>query len=130
MFSTHARGQPAERRGSAIVTVTVLMAVLLLLMAGFLRLLGAAHAEQHQRSDDTQIRYVAEAGLGESYLALERGGDPNRGTPEDPLEFGNVRYWGEAENLGQRVYALRSSSEDRGTRERLELVGREIPDGF
>ena len=119
------------RRGSAIVTVTVLLAVVLLLLAAFVRLVGAAHGEQHQRSDDSQVLYVAEAGLGDAYMALEKGRGGAFGSAEEPLELGSVRYWvEEPENLGQRVFALRSTAEERGARERLELVVREIPDGF
>lgn len=130
MGTRSTREATRTRRGSAILTVTVVLALLLALLAAFLRLVGAAHAEQHQRSDDTQVLYVAEAGLGESFLALEKGNDPNLGTAEEPRELGSVRYWVEAENLGQRVFALRATSEERGARERLELVVREIRDGF
>lgn len=124
-------------RGSAIVTVTVVLAVLLLLLAGFLRLVGAAHFEQGQRSDELQVLYVAEAGLGEAYLELEEGRlaldgqpEPVLGSVEEPLELSHVRYWVEGENLGTRVYALRSTALERQARERIELVVREIPDGF
>jgi hypothetical protein len=113
------------------------LAVLLLLLAAFLRLVGAAHAEQKQESDDLQVLYVAEAGLGESYLALELEGppalfdDPARdGTADQPLELSNVSYWVDSEDLGVRNYALRASARERQARERIELVVREIPDGF
>lgn len=130
MSTRRRQRNPETRRGSAILTVTVVLAVLMLLLAAFLRLVSSAHAEQHQRSDDTQVLYVAEAGLGASFLALERGNEPTLGSPDEPLELGGVRYWVEAENLGQRVYALRASSEERSANARLELVVREIPDGF
>jgi hypothetical protein len=117
-------------RGSAIVTVMVVLAVLLVLLAAFMRLVGAAHSEQAQSGDDLQVLCVAEAGLGESYLAVEVGGDPDQGTAEAPLELGHVRYWVESEDLGMRVTALRATAMERSARERVELVVREIPDGF
>jgi hypothetical protein len=123
-------GIPDGRRGSAIVTVMVLLAVLLVLLAAFVRLVGAASSEQTQSSDHMQVMYVAEAGLGEAFLALEKELPPERGTPDAPLELGNVSYFVEVAVLGTRVYALRSTAEERGTRERLELVVREVPDGF
>jgi hypothetical protein len=126
-----------SERGSAIVTVTIVLAVLLLLLAAFLRLVGAAHAEQGQERDDLQVLYVAEAGLGEAYLDVEEGRlVPEEeeahvsGTPEEPLELGNVRYWVDAQDLGMRNYALRASALEHQARERIELVVREIPDGF
>lgn len=118
-------------RGSAIVTVTVVLAVLLVLLTGFLRLVGRAHTEQGQKSDDLQVLYVAEAGLGEAYLALEKGHPSALGSSDQPLELSSVSYWvDEPEDLGMRVYALRASAVERQARERIELVVREIPDGF
>ena len=67
------RNARRSERGSAIVTVTIVLAVLLLLLAAFLRLVGAAHSDQEQESDGLQVLYVAEAGLGEAYLELEEG---------------------------------------------------------
>lgn len=120
----------STRRGSAIVIVTVVLAVLMLLLAAFVRLVGSAHSEQNLHSDGMQVLYVAEAALGESYLELEEGRDPDLGSAEQPLELGHVRYWVESEDLGTRVYALRASALERLARERIELVVREIPDGF
>lgn len=137
MQAQRTTNQLGAERGSAIVTVTVVLAVLLLLLAGFLRLVGAAHSEQGQKSDELQVLYVAEAGLGEAYLELEQGRlalagglQPVMGSAEEPLELSRVRYWVEGENLGMRVYALRSTALERQARERIELVVREIPDGF
>ena len=137
MQATRTTDQRKAEDGSALVTVTIVMAVLLVLLAAFLRLVGAAHSEQGQKSDDLQVLYVAEAGLGEAYLELEEGRvvpaagpEPVLGSSEVPLELGNVRYWVEGENLGTRVYALRASALERQARERIELVVREIPDGF
>jgi len=125
------RQQPLPaRRASALVIVTVVLAVLLVLLAAFVRLVGAAHSEQNQQSDGLQLQYVAEAALGESYLELEEGREPDQGSAEEPREFGHVSYWVESEDLGTRVYALRASALERQARERLELVVREIPDGF
>jgi hypothetical protein len=118
------------RGGSALVTVLIVLTVLLMLLFSFLRLVGAAHSEQGQRGDDLQVLYVAEAGLGQAYLELEEGRAPDLGSAEAPLELASVRYWVESENLGQRTYALRASALEREARERVELVVREIPDGF
>jgi hypothetical protein len=119
-----------SRAGSAIVMVTVVLAVLVLLLYSFLQMVGSAHLEQVQHGVDMQALYVAEVGLGESYLALEQGFDPVVGSPEEPRELSGVRYWVEAESLGTRVFALRATALERRARERIELVVREIPDGF
>lgn len=133
------RGTAGRRatRGSALLTVTVLLAVALVLLAAFLQMVGASHSAQVQQRDDLQALYTAEAGLGEAYLALEQELDPaartaaaSLGSEADPREFGHLSYWVEAEDLGARVYALRGSALDRLARERIELVVREIPDGF
>ena len=79
MQALRTKNERESERGSAIVTVTAVMAVLILLLMGFLRLVGAAHSEQGQKSDDLQVLYVAEAGLGEAYLALEQGREPAQG---------------------------------------------------
>src|SRR5262249_33580072 len=117
--------------GSALVTVMVVLAVLFVLLAAFMQLVGAAHKEQTQIGDDTDVQYAAEAGLAESYLALEQGQDPTQGSSaDDPLEFRGVHYWVESQDLGTRVYALRATAEERRARKRIELVVRQIPNGF
>jgi len=118
------------RRGSAIVTVTVILATLLLLLAACMRFLGASHSEQAQGGDGVLALYAAEAGLAESYLALENGRDAHVGSADEPHTFRDAEYWVEPEDLGTRVYALRATAHDRLARERIELVVREIPDGF
>jgi len=137
MQVTRTKKQRGSEKGSAIVTVTIVLAVLLLLLAAFLRLVGAAHAEQGQERDDLQVLYVAEAGVNQAYLDLEEERlvpdgleAPALGSAEEPLELGNVQYWVDAQNLGTRTYALRGSAREREARERIELVVREIPDGF
>src|SRR6185503_15501589 len=137
MRQIHTSRLRTAERGSAIVTVTVVLAVLLVMLAAFLRLVGAAHSEEVQGKDDLQVQYVAEAGLNQAYLDLEEGRidqqeepAPVLGSGEAPLELGNVAYWVEAQDLGTRVYALRASANERAARERIELVVREIPDGF
>lgn len=117
-------------RGSAMLTVTVVLAVLMILLLGFLRLVGATHAEQEQSRDDQQLLYVAEAGLGESFLELEQGRSPVRGLPDAPLELSGAQYFVESEDLGMRIYALQATARDARARERIELIVREIPDGF
>ena len=118
------------RRGSAIVTVTVVLATLLLLLAACMRFLGASRSEQVQEGDGLLALYAAEAGLAESYLALENGRDAHVGSAEEPRTFRDASYWVEPEPMGARVYALRATAHDRQARERIELVVREIPDGF
>src|SRR5262245_18022190 len=122
MFQLREEGRES-RRGSALVTVMVVLAVLLLLLAGFMRLVGSAHSEQGQQRDGLQVQYAAEAGLGESFLELEEGRDPTLGaSAAEPRELDGVRYWVESEDQGTRVIALRASAQARTTRERIELV--------
>lgn len=122
--------RPAAERGSAILTVTIVLTVLMILLLAFLRLVGATHSEQEQSRDDLQLLYVAEAGLGEAYLELEQGRSPAIGRPDEPLEFSGARYFVESEDLGTRITALSATALDARGRERLELIVREIPDGF
>src|SRR5262245_27238161 len=114
-------GSRLGTRGSARVTVMVVMAVLLVLLAAFVRLIGAAHSEQTQSRDGLQVLYVAEAGLGEAYLALEQELPIPPSSADAPLEFANVNYWVDHENLGMRVHALRATAVERTARERIEL---------
>lgn len=137
MQTTRETACHASERGSAIVTVTIVLAVLLLVLAAFLMLVGAAHSEQEQGRDDLQVLYVAEAGVSQAYLEVEEGRlvpgpepAPALGSADLPLELGHVRYWVDAQDLGTRVYALRGSALERQARECIELVVREIPDGF
>ena len=129
------QGRECER-GSAIVTVTIVLAVALIALAAFLQIVGSSHDRQIQQRDDLRKMYVAEAGLNEAYLAVEVSPVEERvaagtlGTEAEPRDLGNVDYWVEAEHLGMRVYALRGTSRDQLASERLELVVREIPDGF
>ena len=118
------------RRGSALVAVMVILSVMLVLLAAFLGLVGSAHGEAMQSADDLAALYAAEAGLADAYLALEKGREPAQGDAEAPLALGNARYWVEAESLPTRVFALRASAFEPAARARLELVVREIPDGF
>ena len=123
-------------RGSVIVTVMIVLVVALIALAAFLQIVGSSHDRQIQQRDDLRTMYVAEAGLNEAYLAVEvapveeRVAAGSLGSEAEPREFGNVDYWVDAEDLGMRVYALRGTSSDQPARERIELVVREIPDGF
>ncbi len=123
-------------RGAAILTVVVVLAVALVFLAGLMQVLGSSRSRQVQQRDDLTAMYVAEAGLGEAYLAVEQAPVDQRDAAADlgseaaPRELGNVSYWVEGEHLGTRVYALRGTALDRLARERIELVVREIPDGF
>lgn len=130
------RASHRPQQGSAIVMVTVVLTVIMLLLIAVLRFLGTAHNEQVQRSDGLLTQYVAEAGLAQSFLGLERGPEQDPldrarlGSSDAPLTYRDANYWVEPEDLGRRVYALRATAVDRAARERIELVVREIPDGF
>ena len=61
---------------------------------------------------------------------MTRGNLGSIGSEAAPAQLGNASYWVDLENLGTRVYSLKSTGLDSIARERLELVMREIPDGF
>ena len=116
--------------GLAIVTVAALMVVIMGLVAMLFRVLSASHSEQGQYRDDLRALYVAEAGLSEAYLDIEELGAGNIGSADVPRLYGTAEYFVETEDLGLRVYAMRSTGIDAGSTERIEMVVREIPDGF
>jgi len=116
-------------RGSAIITVTVILLVVLSMLGILFRVLFTSHAEQVQSRNDLRALYVAESGLGEAYLDIELGGTGVVGSQEDPRSFGDATYWVGVENLGFRVYALEGTGVDSGARKRIEVIVREIPDG-
>ena len=129
MFIQRCQGRSGER-GSAILTVTVVLTVLMILLLAFLNLVGRTHAEQEQVRDGQQLQYAAETGLAEAFLELQLERDPVIGAPDAPREFSGARYFVEREDLGTRIYALQATAFDARNRERIELIVREIPDGF
>jgi hypothetical protein len=119
-----------KRRGAALLAISVLLLVLATLLAAFFRVNAAAFGEQRQYRENERAFYVAEAGLSEGYTEVTRGNFGAIGSEAFPSQLGNANYWVDMENLGTRVYSLRSTGLDSIARERLELVMREIPDGF
>jgi hypothetical protein len=118
------------RRGAALLAISVLLLVLAIMLAAFFRMNAAAFGEQRQYRENERAFYVAEAGLSEGYLEVTRGNFGSIGSEAAPSGLGNAEYWVDMENLGTRTYSLKSTGLDSIARERLELVMREIPDGF
>ncbi len=119
-----------DRRGAALLAISVLSVVLAVMLAAFFRVNAAAFSEQRQHRENERAFYLAEAGLSEGYIEVGRGNFGDLGSEENPRMLGNASYWVEMENLGTRVYSLKSTGLDSIARDRLELVMREIPDGF
>lgn len=100
MIRTGTQGSAPRRRGGALVSSLILVALLAALGAGLMQLQAAITRRHLQSVDTKQALYVAEAGLAEAFGAIAVGKSGNVGTPTNPAAYANGVYWVEATPVG------------------------------
>jgi hypothetical protein len=107
------------------------LAIMLASMAAlFVQLNRGATRERGQTRAELSALYAAEAGARDA-LADLRGEDPiDAGTEDAPASLGALSYWVSTNDLGQRTTSILGTGSDGRTTQRVELVVRQVPDGF
>jgi hypothetical protein len=120
----------ADRSGSTMVVVALLLAAVAMLSLSFLTVLRATHKESQGSRESLSALYACEAGLTRAVDDLMRGGTGALGSEQAPETFGNQRFWVEADALGDGRIALRSYGRDDAARVAVEMVVQPSKQGF
>ena len=125
-----------ERRGAALLAISVLILFMAVLSTAFMKLNTSAHSEQRQQRKNMRALFAAEAAVNECYFDFKREAITHKSPPgslgseANPREIGGAEYWVDYQNLGTRVYSLEGTGVDGNVRDRIELVIKEEQDGF
>ena len=116
------RSLPSQR-GSALVMALSAVAVVMILMLGFVQLATSVTTGQTRRVQRKRAFYTAEAGLAESYTAIQLGRSGRVGTKEEPAIFGDGLFWVEVtEDPDTGLLTLKSTGMVAGGKVELSLV--------
>src|SRR5215510_13364480 len=109
-------------RGSALITVLVLLTGLLILAYAFSRSVQQSQSRASASYDDQRAFDLAEAGLHEGMEATRAGLTGNVGSMDAPAALGGGVLWVEATDLGGDRRRLVSTALVGGGRQALEAV--------
>ena len=98
LSASSTRGR-AGRRGGALALSLMVVFVISILAASFLRLSSGATRRQAQSVDRKRAFYLAEAGLAEAFSGITFGRSGRVGSTERPAVFGEGLFWVEAEQI-------------------------------
>jgi len=110
------------RRGTALVSVMVVVAALATVAVTLLTRVDATARGERSAKEHEAARLVAEAGLNVAYATMREGGDAVLGTEQQPLAFGGGTYWVEAQDLGDGTTRLVANGVAQGRQVESELV--------
>jgi len=110
------------RRGSTLVTVTILLGTMTVLALIFLRVGQRIGQEQGASLESTHAALLAEAGIAEAIEAVRSGGSGNVGSPDAPAYLGGGVIWVEATDLGDGRTQLDSMAMKDSGRAALRVV--------
>jgi hypothetical protein len=110
------------RRGSTLVTVTILLGTMTVLALVFLRVGQRMGQEQDANLDSTRASLLAEAGISEAVEAIRAGKSGNLGSAEAPAYLGGGVIWVEATDLGGGRTQLDSMAMKESGRAALRVV--------
>ncbi len=88
------------RRGSTLITVTILLGTMTVLALIFLRVGQRLGQEQDANLESTRATLLAEAGISEAMEAIRAGQSGNIGNADAPAYLGGGVLWVEATDLG------------------------------
>jgi hypothetical protein len=116
-----------DRRGSALLIMTLLVVVMAGASFALLQANLAGHREQRGQRAQAHVRYVCQAGLADAIYNLQRGANGTLGTQLNPIPLGTAHYWVTQTNLAADLISLRSTGIDDRSTESMELVVRSVP---
>ncbi len=112
----------ADRKGSALVAVAILMVGVAMLSLAMLSVSSSAANTQRQSKDESASLYIAEAGVAAALFSLEQGASGDLGAADDPVDFGGTSYWVDTtDNLDGTLTVLSTGLGGRGGA-RIEVV--------
>ena len=110
------------RRGSTLVTVTILLGTMTVLALIFLRVGQRIGQEQDASQESTRAALLAEAGISEAVEAIRAGKSGSFGSSEAPAYLGGGVIWVEATDLGGGRIQLDSMAMKDSGRAALRVV--------
>lgn len=117
-----------NERGSALVSVVVLLLGILVMGYAFFRSALSGQKSARASLDEQRALYLAEAGLNESIEALRSGKPGNVGSADAPAYLGGGVLWVEATDLGDDLRSLLSTAMVGSGRHAIEAVVHLQPD--
>ena len=112
----------STRRGSTLVTVTIMLGTMTVLALIFLRVGQRLGQEQDANLDSTRATLLAEAGISEAVEALRAGRSGDIGEAGEPAYMGGGVLWVEATDLGNGRIQLDSMAMKDSGRAALRVV--------
>lgn len=120
-----------RRRGSSLVVVSLMMVGLAVLSVSLFTVVNSGEKAQKSTREQSNAKYVAEAGLSVALMDLSRGADPQDvsvGSVNQPVAFGNSSYWVTATDLGGNLYEMTATGVENNVGSQLKVVLREVTD--
>jgi hypothetical protein len=125
---THASVRNSWERGSALVSVVVLLLGILVMGYAFFRATVSNQRSVRESVDEQRSFFLAEAGLHESFEAIRTGRSGNVGSAEAPARLGGGVLWVTATPIGDDRTSLLSTAMAGSGRNALEAVVHLRPD--
>lgn len=113
-----------------MVVVALLMAAVAMLSFSFLAVMRAGQKESQSSRESLSALYACEAGLTAAVDDLSNGGTGSLGSSQDPVAFGDQRYWVEAQDIGDGRIALQAFGRADHSRMGVEMVVQPLASGF
>jgi hypothetical protein len=120
-------GSKRDERGSALVTMVLVSAVLASLSAAVLCTSVSGTRERRSAQEDLRARYVCQAGLSAAVFDVERGQSGNLGDADHPVTWGGARYYVQRTDLAGGMIQLTATGVDERAGACMELVLHEVP---
>ncbi len=111
-----------NRRGSALVVVTVIMTTVAMLSLSLVISVTSSSSERKGSQRAISVTYVAEAGIAEALLSLSSGGDGNIGNADAPVDYGNASFWVATIDQGSGQFAITSTGTENGISSCVEVI--------
>jgi len=120
----------AERRGSTLVVVSLLMAAVAMLSLSFLMVLRSTQKENQGSRESLSALYACEAGLTAAVDDLVTGGTGAINSANQPHAFGSQSFWVESNDIGDGRISLVAHGRDDDARMNVELIVKPLAQGF
>jgi len=118
-----------RRRGVSLVAVSMLITGVAVMSLALVTMVESSQSAERGTRNQTNARYVAEAGLSVAMMRLSNGVDIEEldlGTKDEPVEYGSANYWIEAKDVGGSLFELTSTGVENQVGSQIELVVRAV----
>lgn len=127
-------GSGHSKSGVSLLAVSVVMVTLAVLSLAMFRLVDSGSRAQNASRDETNAKYVAEAGMSIAVMNFTSGmavEELGMGSEQDPANFGSGDFWIESDGtLGANLYELTATAVENGVGAQLKVVLEEVTDNL